>query len=340
MFSFGIFLVVVLIFIIVTLAVSNADTKDFFDILKLRILWFSLLAGAIFILISQYPRLIIMLIAALGIVLVVASTFKPLGEHLKDAFDIELLAAGVTIMALSVALFTIWRARYLSIQSTNYTQLQNSVEDIYKDTDTELMKNSGNKLSKSRQLPINHIIKSSWFLFGWLLLISIGLITYGAINAGNINTGDWLQIILLLALVIVTGFYSWKTSDIAQSTKQQTALQSSIELFQEWRSHNFQQYRRTASEELVAVRAELLTDPKVRFNTLPSNLRDSVTMVSHFYDELGLLVRSGLLDKQLVLKWLAGSITYFWELFEPFIKRESEYRKSLGYSLERGSYSF
>lgn len=50
----------------------------------------------------------------------------------------------------------------------------------------------------------------------WIMLITISilgliLIVYGAANRGCIAPGDWMQIMLLLTLVVVTGFYAWFT---------------------------------------------------------------------------------------------------------------------------------
>jgi len=51
-----------------------------------------------------------------------------------------------------------------------------------------------------------------WFMAAWLIAIVIALIAYGVNKRGSIEAGDVMQIMILLALVVVTGAYAWSAS--------------------------------------------------------------------------------------------------------------------------------
>lgn len=158
-------------------------------------------------------------------------------------------------------------------------------------------------------------------------------------TVGNID-GETVTALATLLLALVTLGLVIAAFLQIRAGRKAMALQASLELFHEWRSNSFVQHRHVASDELRLTREQLIKDPNIRFGTLPINMKESITTVSHFFDETGLLVRRGLLDKKVVLNYVAGSIKNYWELFEPFIKREREYRKSVGYSPEKSYYYY
>jgi len=57
-----------------------------------------------------------------------------------------------------------------------------------------------------------------WFMAAWLIAIVIALIAYGVNKRGSIEAGDVMQIMILLALVVVTGAYAWSASRQANAS--------------------------------------------------------------------------------------------------------------------------
>ena len=61
-----------------------------------------------------------------------------------------------------------------------------------------------------------------------LFVLSLGIlfITYVAYNVREIQPSDWAQILLLLGLVAVTGFYAWRTHVMSEEMKEQRVMAS------------------------------------------------------------------------------------------------------------------
>jgi len=62
--------------------------------------------------------------------------------------------------------------------------------------------------------------------FGWITtviaaIIGLLLVTYLSINIENIEPADWAQILPLLGLVAVTGFYAWRTHVMSEEMREQ-----------------------------------------------------------------------------------------------------------------------
>jgi len=52
------------------------------------------------------------------------------------------------------------------------------------------------------------IVSTKWLIIAILFLLAISLLTYGVYNRSQVSQGEWMQIMILLALVVITGFYA------------------------------------------------------------------------------------------------------------------------------------
>ena len=62
-------------------------------------------------------------------------------------------------------------------------------------------------------------MRQKWFILTIIVILGIALIGYGIGKRSEITPGDWMQIMLLLALVVVTGAYAWSASIQADASK-------------------------------------------------------------------------------------------------------------------------
>jgi len=99
-----------LVVVVISLALG-ASPGELANTLRAWSFWLIMAIFGILILIGQSQRLTIVMVLTVGIVFTLASTFKPLGNLLNQSYDVNLLSAGVTIMALSVALVALLRMR-------------------------------------------------------------------------------------------------------------------------------------------------------------------------------------------------------------------------------------
>jgi hypothetical protein len=78
-------------------------------------------------------------------------------------------------------------------------------------------------------------------------------------------------------------------------------------------------------------------DPALGIYGLPEAARSQVTLVGGFYQDLGTLVATGVLDEELVTTMYYTSIKTIWHALEPFILGERNLRRSRGVG---GSYGY
>jgi len=105
--------------------------------------------------------------------------------------------------------------------------------------------------------------------------------------------------------------------------KQSNFLPILIDMFSEFRSPKFKRHLYYVTQRLSKEH-----NSKKGFQNLPEPARTHVITVSHFFDNLGVIVANKIVDEKLVISFMGESIYSAWQALEPFIKRERELRNS------------
>lgn len=83
--------------------------------------------------------------------------------------------------------------------------------------------------------------------------------------------------------------------------------------------------RKLLSEQLPGL------DPAAGIRALPDDVAQAALRVSHYLDNLGVLVAHGLLDPKLAAGFLGDSTLRLWSQLQPFIARERTLRSPQAY---------
>jgi len=98
-----------------------------------------------------------------------------------------------------------------------------------------------------------------------------------------------------------------------------------IDMFKEFRSSEFKNHQQYIYNQLTQE-----CDPsKTGYTKLPEPAKLHAITVSHFFENLGLLVASRIIDKELVISYMGGSIISTWNVLEPYIKQERIFRNGV-----------
>jgi hypothetical protein len=142
---------------------------------------------------------------------------------------------------------------------------------------------------------------------------------------GKIDMTDQFSIILSIIAVItsvVSAVIVYKQTHVL---KQTNMLPIVIDMFKEFRSPEFKHHQEYIYNQLTQE-----CDPqKTGYTKLPEAARIHVIVVSHFFDNLGLLVASGIVSEDLVLSFLGGPVISTWNLLEPYIYQERKWRNGI-----------
>lgn len=133
----------------------------------------------------------------------------------------------------------------------------------------------------------------------------------------NINT---ISLILSFLAVFISSFFAIRQVKVMQQTNYLPIL---IDMFREFRDSDF----KTHSSYVVNQLKKECNPAETGYMYLPPDALVHVRTISHFYDNLGLLVANGIIDQKLVLSFMGGSILSTWTVLEPFIRRERELRQ-------------
>lgn len=93
----------------------------------------------------------------------------------------------------------------------------------------------------------------------------------------------------------------------------------SVDLYQEWRSTEFQTAREYVRESLAGS-----IDPSMGLSELPKEARILSRRVAAFYSSLGALVALGLVDERFAVTLLGNVAEADWRILEPYIFRQRE----------------
>jgi hypothetical protein len=95
-----------------------------------------------------------------------------------------------------------------------------------------------------------------------------------------------------------------------------------IDVYQEYRDVEFKSH-------VFYVLTKLRTDhepTQTGFRFLPEPASTHVRVTSHFFDNLGVLVRSGAVDERFIISFTGDTIESVWTVLEPYIEQERVFK--------------
>jgi len=111
-----------------------------------------------------------------------------------------------------------------------------------------------------------------------------------------------------------------------RALKKQMTLEATLCLLAEYRTTMLKDRITFRSEHAHQIKQMLQWNPKLRLVDLPAEMKEVAVRLSHFHDELGLLIQRGLVDEDTLLSYLGdAAIDYFLDL-RPLILNEREAR--------------
>lgn len=121
------------------------------------------------------------------------------------------------------------------------------------------------------------------------------------------------------ATAIAVSLVAWRQLREARIAN---ALPAAIDLFREYRSDSLTTARKVVFAELGGA------EESPAMSALPDNVRPSAYLISHFLDNLGVLVAEGLMKPELAARFLGDTAISLWLKLEPSIQKERELRAS------------
>jgi hypothetical protein len=103
----------------------------------------------------------------------------------------------------------------------------------------------------------------------------------------------------------------------AREARRANAFPSAIDLFREYRNSEMTNARRI-------VRSQIPDASATRIEDLPAWVAQAVISVSHYFDNLGVLVDHDLLEAELAAGFLGDTVTEMWGLLSPIIRSERQ----------------
>jgi hypothetical protein len=130
-----------------------------------------------------------------------------------------------------------------------------------------------------------------------------------------------VAIVALVIAAIAVVVSAWQLREARRAN----AFPAALDLFREYRSPEMVKARRLLFDELPKM------DRKGGIRALPDEVAQAALKVSHYLDNLGVLVAHGLLDPKLAAGFLGDSTLGLWRELSPFIRRERELRSPAAY---------
>jgi len=131
-------------------------------------------------------------------------------------------------------------------------------------------------------------------------------------------------IIAVAALLVAVIAALISRQQLREATKA-NAFPATVDLFREYRNVEMVAARRLLSQKLPA------QEDATAIRDLPDDVAQAALKVSHYLDNLGVLVAHDLLRPELAAGFLGDSTLRLWRQLEPFIVRERALRKPNAY---------
>jgi hypothetical protein len=132
--------------------------------------------------------------------------------------------------------------------------------------------------------------------------------------------------IAILALVVAIASAVISARQLREARKA-NAFPAAIDLFREFRDPGFVADRRLLLTELEDC------DPELGMQGLPDRVRPAAFRVSHYLDNVGVLVAHRLIDPEIAGSFLGASALQLWEELKEFIRRERVLRSYPDYQM-------
>src|SRR4030042_1540200 len=126
------------------------------------------------------------------------------------------------------------------------------------------------------------------------------------------------SIIVSITALIVSLIVAIKQIGIAT---QQNSLPVIVTMFQEWCTKEHREHR-----EYIINKLTTENSAEVGYQNLTPEAKNHVLTVSHFIDNLAVLVSNNIINEKLVISFLGESILTIWNILEPYIETERKVR--------------
>lgn len=129
-----------------------------------------------------------------------------------------------------------------------------------------------------------------------------------------------MALAIAIAALVVAAIAAVISVRQLREARKANAFPATVDLFREYRSEEMVKARRLLSQELVNA------DPAEGIRGMPDDLARAALRVSHYLDNLGVLVAHELLDPKLAAGFLGDSTLRLWSDLGPFIFSERSFR--------------
>lgn len=130
--------------------------------------------------------------------------------------------------------------------------------------------------------------------------------------------------LLALAAAIVSAAISARQ---LREARKANAFPAAIDLFREFRDPAF------VADRNLLVRELRNCDPDAGMRGLPDGVRQAAFRVSHYLDNVGVLVAHKLIDPEIAVSFLGASALNLWQELKEFIRRERVLRSYADYQM-------
>lgn len=130
---------------------------------------------------------------------------------------------------------------------------------------------------------------------------------------------DLLPNVISSFAILLSIYTLWKSSKVAKGTNSVPAL---IDYFREWRSENgvHESYDYIAQH---FTDEDIKNNEKLTFDTIKDpDKKKHARRVSHYFDNLGLLSYSGVLEEEYLLAFIGASANRSWTILKTYIENE------------------
>lgn len=132
----------------------------------------------------------------------------------------------------------------------------------------------------------------------------------------------WAIAVAALIVAVVAAFISVR--QLREATRA-NAFPAVVDLFREYRSREMVAARRLLALELPS------PEDAQAIRNLPDDVAQAALKVSHYLDNLGVLIAHGLLKPELAAGFLGDSTVRLWRQLEPFVIQERALRSPNAY---------
>ena len=132
--------------------------------------------------------------------------------------------------------------------------------------------------------------------------------------------------IAVVALIVATVSAAISARQLREARKA-NAFPAAIDLFREFRDPAFVADRRLLLRELENC------DPAFGMSGLPDGVNQAAFRVSHYLDNVGVLVAHKLIDPEIAVSFLGASALNLWQALKEFIRRERVLRSYDDYQM-------